>query len=99
MQLCSLAVLIPIFASRAAGDPMRLVIIAFAAVAAVALVILRQREERVSAARTERRLRDSTHPVERVRDNPRHRPEFVTRVQTSMFEDTRVERAQNTLTS
>jgi hypothetical protein len=103
VQLCILAVLVPIFASRGSGDPLRLVIVAFGAIALLVVLL----GHNGFATR-----RAGTPPVDLALPDDRgfehlplgplgRRREFVVRLGTSTFEEAHAHilRAQETMTS
>lgn len=112
LPLCFLALLVPVFASRPAGDPVRLLVIALAAVSAFAAitarVVLRQSDARATgtAERLEAtgRFCDSTQPIDALLHEPGcergYRREFVVRLHTSSLDDTTAgQPAHETVTS
>jgi hypothetical protein len=95
LPLCFLAVLAPIFASRPAGDPVRLLVVALAAMttfaAITARVVLRGSDARSTGAgeRLEAtgRFCNSTQPIDALLHEPGYRREFVVRLHTSALDD------------
>lgn len=99
LPLCFLAMLVPVFASRPAGDPVRLLVVALAAVSAFAAItaraVLRRSDARVTGA-AERleatgRFCDSTRPIDALLHEPGYRRgyrrEFVVKLHTSALDD------------
>ena len=95
LPLCVLALLVPVFASRPAGDPVRLLVVALAAVCAFAAItarlVLRQSDARATGA-AERleatgHFRDSTQSIDALLHEPGYRREFVVELHTSALDD------------
>ncbi len=95
LPLCFLAVLAPIFASRPAGDPVRLLVVALAALIAFAAitarVVLRGRDARRTGAGERQdvteRFCNSTQTIDALLHEPGYRKEFVVRLHTSALDD------------
>ncbi len=87
--------LVPVFASRPAGDPVRLLVVALAAVCAFAALtarlVLRQSDARATgtAERLEAtgRFCTSTQCIDTLLHEPGYRREFVVKLHTSAFDD------------
>jgi hypothetical protein len=108
LPLCFLALLVPVFASRPAGDPIRLLVVALGAVCAFAAItarlVLRQSDARATGA-AERleatgHFRNATQSIDALLHEPGYRREFVVELHTSALDDaTDGQPAHETVTS
>jgi hypothetical protein len=100
VQLCVLAVLVPIFASRDSSDPIRLVIIAFGAFCAITIfVLLGQHDGRAARRSCANRAHVQSRKSNRGFEQLPHRPEFVVELRAATFLEAHVQRAQESVTS